>query len=252
VWLIDIAREVTTRFTFHRGLDGHPVWSSDGTRVVFGSQRNGPPDLFEKAASAAGDDRLLLASAEPKMALSWSSDGQWLLYSNKHPKTGLDLLATPMANDGKPIPVIQTTFDETAGQFSPDGRWVAFQSNKSGTVQIYVEPFRGPGAGWQVTTAGGSQPRWRPDGKELFYLAADTRLMAVPTLVGPDRQTPEPGATVPLFRTRLASGPGINSAGDGARAQYAVASDGRRFLMNMAVEESLPITVVLNWDAALK
>jgi Tol biopolymer transport system component len=251
VWLIDIGREVTTRFTFHRGLDSSPVWSSDGTRVVFTSQRNGPPDLFEKAASAAGDDGLLLTSAEPKRALSWSSDGQWLLYSNRHPKTGLDLLAAPMANPSKPSPVILTPFDETAGQFSPDGRWVAFQSNKSGTVQIHVQPFRGPGAGWQVTTAGGSQPRWRPDGKELFYVAADNRLMAVPTLVGPYRQTLELGAPVPLFLTRLASGPGINSAGDGAGAQYAVASDGR-FLMNMAVEESLPITVVLNWDAALK
>ncbi len=175
VWLIDIGRDVTTRFTLHPGLDHSPVWSSDGTRVVFTSPRNGPPDLFEKAASAsaADDDRLLLASAEPKMAMSWSADGQWLLYSNRHPKTGLDLLAAPTAaptaSDSKPIPGIQTPFDETAGQFSPDGRWVAFQSNESGTTQIHVRPSRGPGAGWQVTTAGGTQPRWRPDGRELFY-----------------------------------------------------------------------------------
>ena len=94
-----------------------------------------------------------------------------------------------MAGDRKPVPVIHTSFDETAGQFSPDGRWVAFQSNQSGPVQIFVRPFRGPGGPQQVTTAGGSQPRWGPDGKELFYLGLDARLMAVPIAVGADRQT---------------------------------------------------------------
>ena len=219
---------------------------------MFASSRNGPVNLFEKAANGAGDDRPLLASEEPKVALDWSRDGQWLLYNIRHPKTGLDLWAAPMARDRKPIPVTQTPFDETAGQFSPDGRWVAYQSNESRPVQIYIRPFPGPGGRKQVTTAGGSQPRWRPDGKELFYVGLDGRLMAVPIAVGADRQL-EPGAAVALFRTRLASGAGINSGGTGARAQYAVASDGR-FLMNMAVEAATasPITIVLNWDAALK
>ena len=106
VWLIDTGRDGCSRFTFNPGLDGSPVWSSDGTRVVFSSSRNGPSDLFEKAASGAGDDRPLLASAEPKMPLDWSSDGQWLLYTTRHPKTGLDLWAVPMAGDRKPVPVM--------------------------------------------------------------------------------------------------------------------------------------------------
>ena len=146
------------------------------------------------------------------MPLGWSPDGQWLLYGTRHPKTGLDLWAAPMAGDRKPVPVIQTPFDETAGQFSPDGRWVAYQSNESKPVQIYIRPFPGPGGPWQVTTAGGSQPRWRPDGKELFYVGLDGRLMAVPIAVGADRQL-EPGAAVALFRTQLATGANINSGG---------------------------------------
>ena len=99
----------------------------------------------------------------------------------------------------KPFPVVQTPFDEAAGQLSPDGRWVAYQSNESGSVEIYVRPFPGPGGQWQVSTAGGSQPRWRSDGKELFYVAPDARLMAVPIAVGADSQTLESGAPVPLF-----------------------------------------------------
>jgi eukaryotic-like serine/threonine-protein kinase len=253
VWLIDTGRDVSSRFTLHPGLDGLPLWSSDGTRVVFSSRRNDAENLFEKAANGAGEERPLLPSGELKMALDWSRDGRWLLYGTRHPKTGLDLWAAPMAGDGKPVPVIDAPFDETAGQFSPDGRWVAYQSNESRPVQIYIRPFPGPGSPRQLTTAGGSQPRWRPDGKELFYVALDGRLMAVPIAVGADRQL-ETGTAVALFRPQLATGPNINSGGTGSRAQYAVARDGRRFLMNVTVAEATPtpITVVLNWDAVLK
>jgi len=252
VYLIDTGRDVSNRFTLQPGLDGFPLWSSDGTRVVFSSRRNDAEYLFEKAASGAGDERPLLMSEQPKFGQDWSRDGRWLLYNTRHPKTGLDLWAAPMAGDGKPVPVIDARFDETAGQFSPDGQWVAYQSNESRPVQIYIRPFPGPGSPRQLTTAGGSQPRWRPDGKELFYVALDGRLMAVPIAVGADRQL-ETGTAVALFRPQLASGPNINSGGNGSRAQYAVARDGR-FLMNVTVAEATPtpITVVLNWDAALK
>ena len=236
VFLIDSGRDVFRRFTFHRGLDSHPLWSSDGARVVFSSGRNGPLDLFEKAASGAGDDQSLVASGESTLPLGWSPDGQLLLYSTRHPKTGLDLWAAPTTGDRQPVPVIQTRFDETAGQFSPDGRWVAYQSNESRPVQIYIQPFPGSGSPQQVTTAGGTQPRWRPDGKELFYVGLDGRLMAVAIAVGADRQL-EPGTPVALFRAQLASGAGINSSGGGTRAQYAVASDGR-FLINRTVGEA--------------
>ena len=145
VFLIDTGRDVFRRFTFDPGLDIFPLWSSDGTRVVFASSCPEGRCMFEKAASGAGDNRPLLASGEPKTPLGWSPDGQWLLYSTRHPKTGLDLWAAPMASDRKPVPVMHTAFDETAGQFSPDGRWVAYQSNESKPVQIYIRPFPGPG-----------------------------------------------------------------------------------------------------------
>ncbi len=183
-----------------------------------------PGTCLQKAASGAGDEQALLVTGEFKSPLAWSPDGRVLLYAIQHPKTGMDLWALPLAGDRKPFPVVQTPFDETAGQFSPDGRWVAYQSNESRTVQIYVRPFPGSGGPWQVSTAGGSQPRWRPDGKELFYVAPDARLMAVPIAVGADPQTLEQGAPVPLFRTRLASG--ANISGLMSKPQYAVASDG--------------------------
>ncbi len=252
VWLIDVGRGVQSRLTFDAGLDIAPLWSRDGQRVAFLSSRNGVFDLFEKPSNGVGDEQPLLVSGEAKAPLSWSPDGRFLLYGNQDPKTGADLWALPMFGDRKPFPVVQTPFEEAAGQFSPDGRWVVYQSNASGRMEIDVRPFPGPGGQWQVSTAGGSQPRWRPDGKELFYIAPDARLMAVPIAVGTDGQTLEPGAPVPLFPTRLASGANILSGGF-SKPQYAVAPDGR-FLLNTAVDEETasPITIVLNWDAGLK
>ena len=251
MYLIDTGGDLQSRFTFNASLEGHPLWSPDGSRVVFRSLRNGPWDLFWKAASGAGDEQPLLVTGEHKSPLAWSPDGRVLLYAVQHSKTGMDLWALPLAGDRKPFPVEQTPVDESAGQFSPDGRWVSYQSNESGQMEIYVRPFRRSGGPWQVSTEGGSQPRWRLDGRELFYVAPDARLMAVPIGVGADTRTLERGVPVPLFRTRLASGASIS--GLLSKPQYAVASDGR-FLMNMTVEDATPppINVILNWDAALK
>jgi hypothetical protein len=129
---------------------------------------------------------------------------------------------------------------------------VAYQSNASGHLEVYVRPFPGPGGQLQVSSAGGSQPRWGPDGRELFYIAADGRLMAVPIRSGPGSGLPEVGVAAPLFPTRLATGTNVLPSG-GSRAQYAVAGDGR-FLMNVAVEGAPvpPITILLNWQAALQ
>ena len=170
---------------------------------------NGRCDLFEKAASGAGDEQPLLVTGELKTPLAWSPDGQVLLYAIQHPKTGLDLWALPLAGDRKPFPVVQTPFDETAGQFSPDGRWVAYQSNESRTVQIYVRPFPGPAASGRCRRRAGASRGGGPTGRNCFMSRLDARLMAVPIAVGADRQTLEPGAPVPLFRTRLASGANI-------------------------------------------
>ena len=149
---------------------------------------------------------------------------------------------------------MQTSFDEIEGQFSPDGRWLAYASNEAGRYEIYVQSFPESGGKARISTAGGVQPRWGREGRELLYVAPDNRLMAVPIHLASDARTVEAGAPLALFPTRLASaGANIAAAGFGARAQYAVARDGR-LLMNIAVDDAVtsPITIVQHWDAALK
>jgi dipeptidyl aminopeptidase/acylaminoacyl peptidase len=185
--------------------------------------------------------------------MDWSPDGRVLLYATQDTKTASDLWALPLTGERKPFPVVQTSFDEIEGQFSSDGRWLAYASNESGRYEIYVRPFPDAGGKWQVSTGGGSQPRWGPDGKELFYVAPDNRLLAVPLRLAPEARAVEVGAPVVLFPTRLASGGAtIAAASINARAQYAVARDGR-FLMNVAADDAVtsPITVVLNWQSGL-
>jgi len=256
VWLTDVARSVATRFTFDPAAEFSPVWSPDGTRVVFRSVNRsgrGPSDLFVKPANGATDEQPFLVDSQPKTPLDWSRDERFLLYAQGDPKTQSDLWALPLNGDAKPFAVVQTAFDETQGQFSPDGHWLAYTSNESGRDDVYVRPFPDAGGKWQVSTGGGSQPRWRPDGKELFYVATDGKLMAVPIDVTPQSRAVTPGTPAALFATHLANGAGISLSGYQSRALYAVAADGR-FLMNVTIEadHAAPITIVQNWDAALK
>lgn len=161
-------------------------------------------------------------------------------------ETAPDTMTAILKEDPVDLPVVGTPFEERGGQFSPDGRWVAYQSNESGRFEIYVQPFPGPGGKWQVSTAGGTDPRWRVDGKELFFLAPDARLMAVP--VRASNSTFEAGSPAALFQTRTV----VGGAAD-LRPQYAVSRDGR-FLFNVPADISptTPITVVLNWNPRLK
>jgi Tol biopolymer transport system component len=247
IWMIDVLRGGATRFTFDPALDAFGVWSPDGTRIAFESNRNGSLDLFLKPSSGAGAEELVLASPSTKIPTDWSLDGRFLLYQNADPKTGWDLVALPMIGDRKPIVVVSTPFEERGGQFSPDGRWVAYQSNESGRFEINVQPFPGPGGKWQVSTAGGTDARWGPDGKELFFLAPDLKLMAVPVRVSDS--TFDAGSPAALFfQTRIVVGGAADQA-----AQYAVSRDGR-FLFNVPDDTSTvaPITLVLNWTPGLK
>jgi len=157
-----------------------------------------------------------------------------------------------MTGERKPFAVLQGRFDEIEGQFSPDGRWLAYASNESGRDEIYVRTFPEAGGPWQVSVAGGLHPRWARDGSELFYVAPDTRLMAVPIRVTPETRALDAGVPVALFPTRLATGAFIVTSGYQARAQYAVAADGR-FLMNVSADEAVtsPITIVQNWAVGL-
>jgi eukaryotic-like serine/threonine-protein kinase len=242
IWLMDLVRGSFTRFTFDGANDNYPVWSPDGTRIAFRSDRKGI-GLYVKPSSMASPEELLLETANTKVPQDWSKDGRFLLYYEVDPKTARDVWTLDMTGtERKARPVVNTPFEETVAQFSADGHWLAYQTNDSGQPQIVVQAFPGPGGKWQISTNGGSQPRWRADGKELYFIAPDGKLMAVP--VTASHSTFEPGKPVALFQTHILSG----SAGTVNRAQYAVSRDGR-FLMNQPVEGSIasPITVLLNW-----
>src|SRR5713101_7655451 len=166
IWLYDVARGLRTRFTFDAATNLASIWSPDGSRLVFNSTRKGQHlDLYQKASSGAGPEELLLQDNLDKYPESWSPDSRFILYSTVGAPTGNHLFVLPLFGDRRPFPFLQTQFNTTYGRFSPDGRWVAYQSNESGRFEIYVAPFPGPGGKWQVSIAGGTDPRWRPDGK---------------------------------------------------------------------------------------
>jgi Tol biopolymer transport system component len=234
-----------TRFTFAASGEQYEAWSPDGTWIAFGSNRKGVYDLYRKPLSG-GSEELLVESAQGKNLDDWSPDGRSILYNSEDPKSGRDLWVLPLDKDGKPgkpVEFLKTDFQEHRGRFSPDGRWVAYVSDQSGQPDIWVRPFPpGSGGEWQVSTGGGVQPRWRRDGQELYYIAPDGKLMAVPvTIKGAvfDRGTP-----VPLFQTQIVGG-GTNAY---IRPQYDVAADGR-FLINVTTESATisPITLLQNW-----
>ncbi len=245
VWLTDLARNLSSRFTFSPATSSRPIWSPDGSRIAFVSSREGFGDIYEKSSSGAGQERVIFRSNQDKFLTDWSLDGRFLVFHTPGPKTGWDVWVLPMTGDRKPMAFAQTEFSEVQGQLSPDERWMAYASDESGRMEVYVQPFPASGGKWQVSTGGGSQPRWRRDGKELFYVSADKRLMAVEVKAD---ATFEAGVPKALFGTRFlpAAAPHLLS--------YAVAGDGQRFLVTRLVEEepAIPITVVLNWTAGLK
>jgi Tol biopolymer transport system component len=244
IWMQEGAR--TTRFTFDP-VDVNPVWSPDGASVVFSSNRKGAFDLYRKPADGSGSEELLLQSAETKRPNSWSPDGRFLLYNSA--QNNGDLMVLPMTEDQKtrqrkPFPFISTPFNEQSGAFSPDGKWVAYQSNESGRNEIYVRPFPGPGPQWQVSTGGGISARWRKDGKELYYIGPDYKLRAV--AASTQGGTFVPGTPEALFQTHI---PQVG----GARPQYDVARDGR-FLIDTELQDTPadPIHLLLNWQPPAK
>jgi len=244
LWLVDTARGVPTRFTFDAAYDMRPLWSPDGSRVVFQSNRKGIFNLYWKLSTGTGADELLLETDQSKATLSWSPDGRFLLFRSLDPRTGYDLWVLSISGDKKVSPFLKTPFDEREGQFSPDGKWIAYQSNESGRFEIYVQPFPGPGRKFQISTNGGAQPRWKKDGKEIFYVSLDSKMMAAPVKLMPDGPSLETAAPGTLFPVRIAGGPlpGV------ARQQYAVSSDGQRFLVNLEVDEGTASPITLNLE----
>ena len=182
---MDLARGAFTRFTFDAAADGFPLWAPDGSRIAFESTRTGSWDIWLKPSSGMGMEERLLGTPSNEWPLDWSMDGRFLLYYQDGGKTGADLWALPMTGDDRnPIAVANTPFEEITGEFSPDGRWVAYETNESGRFEIVVQPFPNPTGKWQVSTSGGMRPRWRADGRELYFVALDGKLMAAPSCRG--------------------------------------------------------------------
>jgi serine/threonine protein kinase len=251
VWLRDLNRGGERRFTTDASINIAPFWSPKGERIVFSSNRGGSVNLYQKSASGSGQDELLLQTKNTKSPSQWSRDGRFIVYIELDPKTKYDIWVLPMEGGTarSPISFLHSEFNELQGQLSPDSHWMAYTSDESGHREVYVRTFPAGEGQWKISIAGGEQPHWRADGKELFFVGADGKMMAVAVkAVVAGRPFFEPGASQPLFDSHIALSPVRNLF------EYDVTADGKRFLVNtVANPASAPqLTVVSNWDAGLK
>ena len=245
LWIYEVARGLKTRFTFNPGFEKDAVWSPDGKEIVFASDPKGHFDLYRKAADLTGTEDALYADGLQKTPSSWSADGKFLLFQRDDPTTKADvwvLPLTPNAAGAQPRPFLHTPFNEGFAKFSPDGKWVAYVSDESQRSEIYVAPFPGPGGKRQISAAGGIFPRWRADGKELFYVALEGTLMAA--------EVAGKGASIEVGAVRSLGIPTVTGRG----WTYNVSADGQRFLVAAAPDQksAAPLTLVYNWPLLLK
>jgi Tol biopolymer transport system component len=243
IWLVDVERGTPVRFTTEPQADIAPVWSPQGDRIIYASQKDGAFQLFEKRLDGT-PARMLLNTPESKQVTDWSRDGRYLLFRTimLAPNSDIDIWALPLDGDHRPFAVVRTPLEERDAQFSPDGNWIAYHSNESGQHEVYVQPFQGAGDRMRISKDGGVQARWRSDGRELFYLTLKGELVAVPIALRPGSRSLQPGPAVPLFQARVGPVQGV------ALHSYIVAPDGQLFLVETAIEETPPpISLILNW-----
>jgi Tol biopolymer transport system component len=245
VWIFDLVRQTSTRFTFGPSSHQSPVWSADGKTIFFASNAKGSTHIYAKPADGSGVDRVVLEDGDVfEGPRTTSADGRYLIYGRRSPnEAGYHIWALPLTGGGKTFPVVQDGFDEDFPALSADGKWMAYQSNESGRKEVYITAFPGGGAKWQVSSNGGSSPKWRRDGKELFFLDAADTITAVD--VNTSGGAPQIGAPQGLFQA-------VGIQRDfGA---YDVTADGKKFLVNSGnlKEGSDPFTLVQNWTAELK
>ena len=241
VWIYDVARGIRTRFSFSPDRDFLPVFSPDGKQVAYGDDTGTGFVIQVKPADGSAPEKALTQRSQHDFSpLDWSRDGLYLLCIGRE-KGAIDVWAIPMGGDRTPFVVLQDQFTKDNPQFSPDGHWIAYQSNESGRDEIYIAPFPGPGAKFQASTNGGRLPKWRKDGKELYYMSIDQKLVAVPITLG--AASVQSGAPVELFPILVPP----------VRATYAVAPDGR-FLVNSIgdTSDTVPISLFTNWPATLR
>jgi serine/threonine protein kinase len=244
VWVMDLTRGGLTRQTFDGLADVGPIWSPDGTRMAFSSNRKGRFNLYVASSNAPGGEQLLYESPNLKVVQDWSRDDRYLLFYETDPKTQRDLWSLDLTDKtATPRVVVNTPAEESLAEFSPDGHWVAYQTNESNRFEIVVQPFPDSrGAKWQVSAGGGVAPRWRADGKELYYVAPDSTLVAVPILTATG-STFQTGTPLSLFSTGILGGGSVVMN----RSNYATSSDGRFLVAQPLADASMPpIVVILN------
>ncbi len=242
LWIFDLARGTKRRFTFWPDSEVQSVWSADGEEVIFGANQKGASHIYRKAASGLNPEQTLLETTADERPHSICREGTFLAYQHHDPaeKTRWDIWILPLTGDRKPFPLVQSQFFDFVPMFSPDCKWIAYQSNESGRFEIYLTPFPGASGKWQVSTVGGTVPRWRGDGRELFFMGPANELMAVD--VRADKGRLELGTPHALFSSNAMPGP---------LGPFDVHPDGKRFLLNLNPTEanSEPITLVVNWIA---
>jgi serine/threonine protein kinase/Tol biopolymer transport system component len=244
VWLYDVIRQTTTRLTFEGETNSAPVWTPDGKRIAFQSNREGPLNIFWQPADGSGGVERLTTDESLQAPSSWSPDGQLLAFIGGSPTTGAHIWVLRLG-ERNTQPFLRTPFNEAAPRFSPDGRWLAYVSNESGRYEIYVQPYPGPGGKRQVSIGGGTEPVWNPNGRELFYRSG-VKMMSVDIATQPGFAAGNPRM---LFE-------GLYQETSATSANYDVSRDGQRFLMLKPVEGTeaalTQINVVLNWSEELK
>jgi serine/threonine protein kinase len=239
IWLFELSRGVSTRLHFDSVDEILPAWSPDGSKLLFRSDRQGAPDIYEMAIGVPGSEKPLLKEPGLQQPEDVSRDGRFLVYLNELQTTVWGIWLLPLQGERKPSPWLRTRFNEASPRFSPDGRWIAYESDESGVPEIYMALTQGGGEKRRISPAGGKRPRWRRDGKELYYIAPGGFVMGLPVALGQPREV---GAPVPLFR------------GEPDIENYDVAPDGSRFLVSTPAEKvrESPIRVIVNWTALVE
>ena len=239
VWIYELQGEGAKRITFDPAIDAMAIWSPDGSRLVFSSSRQNDFNLYMKAADGAQEEKPIQHADADEYPSDWSRDGRYILF-NRGPE--IWFLTLP---EMKSAPFLKTSSTVKNGRFSPDGKWVAYASNETGKWEVYVTSFPAAQGKWQVSSGGGEQPRWRGDGKELFYISSDGKVMSEPVTEGANFDV---GAPVPLFQANPRE-----TVATSELLFYDVSKDGQRFLINTEVKQTEvePMTVVLNWAAKL-
>jgi Tol biopolymer transport system component len=244
VWLLEAARGVPSRLT-SRGIHISPVWSPDGRTILFATGT--PFNLYRIPADGSAQEERVWTGENRQVPVDWSKDGRLILYYEAAPETGLDLGTLEVTPDGrprpgaKPQPYIRAPYNQTAGRFSPDTHWFAYQSDESGRAEVYAQSFPEAHQKVPISTAGGRMPEWGPDGRELFYVSPDNKLMAVALKLGPGSLEPSlPRELFPLARDTVGLSP------------YEASADGQRFLVQVTTGKIDPLTVIVNWPMLVK